>query len=454
VIGCGYLGAVHAAAMAELGHQVVGVDIDQAKVADLAAGRPPFYEPGLTRLLRDGLDSGRLAFTDSLAAAAQGASVHFICVGTPQAADSLEADLTALHIAAEALVPLLEPGAVVVGKSTVPVGTARPLAARLADASAHLVWNPEFLREGHAVADTLSPDRIVYGLAEAPGAAGAGAEDACGSGFGSAAAAAVLDQVYAPLLAGGAPRLKMSFESAELVKASANSYLALRVSFINAISDLADSAGADILDVAAALRLDERIGRRFLNPGLGYGGGCLPKDMHALTARAEQLGAPLTAALLATADQINVSRRVRVVELTQRALGGPVAGSRLAVLGLAFKPMSDDVRNSQAVLVAEALAAAGAQVTATDPQAVASARASHPALGYADSVAEAVRDAQALLVLTEWPEYRELDPARVAEWTAAREVVDARAALDAPAWAKAGWTVRSPGRPPVVPSKS
>ncbi|MDR1442066.1 MAG: UDP-glucose/GDP-mannose dehydrogenase family protein [Bifidobacteriaceae bacterium] len=443
VIGCGYLGAVHAAAMASLGHQVIGIDPDPAKIASLSSGRAPFFEPGLPELLRQGLDGGRLSFTTSPSAAAAN-SVHFICVGTPQLPGSLGADLTALDTATEELMPHLRPGGVVVGKSTVPVGTARPLAARLADAHAALIWNPEFLREGRAVADTLAPDRIVYGLATTTAR---GFANDTGDSASTARAAGSLDQVYARLLESGVPRLEMSYESAELVKTSANSYLALRVSFINAISDLADSAGADILDVAAALRLDERIGKHFLNPGLGFGGGCLPKDLHALTSRAEQLDAPLTAALLSTADQINVSRRARVVELTQRALDGPVAGSRLAVLGLAFKPMSDDVRNSQSILVAEALAAAGAKIVATDPRAVETARAAHPALAYTGTVMEAVKDADAILLLTEWPEYRELDPTRLASWTRTRQVVDARCVLDIPTWAAAGWTVHAPGRP-------
>jgi UDPglucose 6-dehydrogenase len=428
--------------MASLGHRVIGIDADAAKIADLAAGRPPFYEPGLEELLRQGLEAGRLRFSTSRADVTE-CALHFICVGTPQAPDSLAADLTALDQAAEELLDHLRPGAVVVGKSTVPAGTARPLAARLADASAQLVWNPEFLREGLAIRDTLAPDRIVYGLAgSAPDWDGG-----IGGGTGAHMGADLLDEVYADLLAAGIPRLKMSYESAELVKASANSYLAMRVSFINAISDLADSAGADILDVAAALRLDERIGKRFLNPGLGFGGGCLPKDLHALTAHAEHLNAPLAAALLSAADQINVSRRARVIELTQCALGGPVRASRVAVLGLSFKPLSDDVRNSQSVLVCEALVAAGARVVATDPRAVATAQAAHPALTCVASVAEAVRDAQVILLLTEWTEYRDLDPVEVASWTAARQIVDARCVLDAGAWVAAGFTVHAPGRP-------
>jgi UDPglucose 6-dehydrogenase len=324
----------------------------------------------------------------------------------------------------------LHDGVLVVGKSTVPVGTARGLAGAIADTGAELVWNPEFLREGHAVGDTLAPDRIVYGLARPSSSRGAG----------------LLDQVYRPILDAGTPLLVMSYESAELVKTSANSYLALRVSFINAISDVADAAGADIQDVAAALRLDERIGARFLSPGLGFGGGCLPKDLRALVARSRELGAPATAELLALADQVNDDRPRRIVELAAAALGG-LAGRRVAVLGLSFKPLSDDIRNSQSIRLAEALAAAGAVVVATDPRAVEPARRAHPGILYADSVPEAVRDAELVVVATEWDEYRDLDPAALATITPARAVLDARGVLDPAHWSAAGWTHHSPGRP-------
>jgi UDPglucose 6-dehydrogenase len=435
VIGCGYLGAVHAAALASWGHRVLGVDTDQDKVDSLAAGRAPFFEPGLDALLRAGREASRLRFTTSLRDAG-GARIHFLCVGTPQMADSLEADLSSLDEAAAALAPHLRPGDVVVGKSTVPVGTARRLAHVFEARGAELVWNPEFLREGHAVQDTLRPDRLVYGAGD-PGGVTPGVE--------------TLDSVYRPALEAGAPRLVMSYESAELVKCSANSYLALRLSFINGISDLADSAGADVAAIAAALRLDPRIGALFLNPGLGFGGGCLPKDLRALTAQAARLDAPLTAALLADADSINRARPASVAALAARALGGSLLGRRLAVLGLSFKPLSYDVRNSQAVHVAEALAAAGAVVTATDPQAVESARAAIPSLRYAPGVQQAVAEAELILLATEWDEYRRLDPSKVARWTRARVVVDARLALDAEAWARAGWTVLAPGRPAIGP---
>jgi UDPglucose 6-dehydrogenase len=427
--------------MASLGHEVVGVDTDSAKVERLARGEPPFFEPGLEALLKRSEQNGSLEFTTDIAAIAD-AEVHFICVGTPQLPDALGADLTALVGAVEAMVPVIAPGSVVVGKSTVPVGTARRVAERVAAAGATLVWNPEFLREGHAVHDTLQPDRIVYGvdtLAEAKAQGGA---------------VGIVDGVYRTMLEGGAPRLVMSYESAELVKTAANSYLALRVSFINAISDLADASGADVLEVAAALRLDDRIGRLFLNPGLGFGGGCLPKDLHALAARAGELGVMDTAALLAAANQVNETRRPRVKALAARALGGVLAGRRIAVLGLSFKPLSDDVRNSQSALLADDLVAAGAVVTATDPAAVGLARVSHPGLRYADTVGEAVADAELIILATEWQEYRDLDPGELAGWTRARTLIDARCVIDSARWSTAGWTVLAPGRPASVPGGS
>jgi UDPglucose 6-dehydrogenase len=432
VIGCGYLGAVHAAALASLGLEVVGVDTDQSKIELLAEGRAPFYEPGLEELLLAGVQSERLGFTTDLTRATA-ARVHFICVGTPQLDAGLGADLSSLQAAVTALVPLLRPGTVVVGKSTVPVGTARSLAAPIHAAGAELIWNPEFLREGFAVKDTLGPDRIVYGLADPS------------SDHSADSPADLLDRVYGPLLETGAPRLKMSYESAELVKTSANSYLALRVSFINAISDLADASGAEIRDVAAALRLDERIGHRFLDPGLGFGGGCLPKDLHALTARAQELGLNNAVQLLNAADAINADRCARLEYLVTQALGGTLTGRRVAALGLSFKPMSDDVRSSQAVLAAQRLKAAGALVTATDPAALANAQTLHPTLSYAPNVRQAVAQAEAVVLLTEWPEYQSLDPVQVSTWTPARIVVDGRGALDPEQWTNAGWKYHSLG---------
>ncbi|MEV8027230.1 UDP-glucose dehydrogenase family protein [Cellulosimicrobium funkei] len=433
VIGCGYLGAVHAACMARLGHDVVGVDVDARKVASLREGRAPFYEPALDELLAEARASGRLTFTTDVAEATD-AEVHFVCVGTPQRADSYAADLSYVDTAFRALLPHLAADAVVVGKSTVPVGTATRLAADLAAAApgATLVWNPEFLREGFAVQDTLQPDRLVYGVPD----------DAAG-----ARAAEVLDAVYAAALADGTPRLVVDRATAELVKVAANSFLATKISFINAMAELCEVAGGDVTLLADAIGLDERIGRRFLNAGLGFGGGCLPKDIRAFMARAEELHADPAVSFLREVDSINLRRRERMVDLTVGVLDGrPLAGARIAVLGAAFKPDSDDVRDSPALDVAERLHQRSARVVVTDPRALANARAKAPALGFAETVEEAVDGVDAVLVLTEWREYRELDPGKLFGLVAAPRVVDGRNALDARAWRAAGWTYRALGR--------
>jgi len=419
--------------MATLGHDVVGVDVDAGRVADLAAGRAPFYEPGLPELLAEAVAGGHLTFTTDVAAAA-GADAHFLCVGTPQRADSYAADLTYVDAAFGALLPHVRPGSVVAGKSTVPVGTAAGLAAALADVepSATLVWNPEFLREGFAVKDTLHPDRLVYGV---PG------------GTAGQRAVETLDEVYARPIAEGTPRLVTDRPTAELVKVAANSFLATKISFINAMAELCEVAGGDVTQLADAIGLDERIGRRFLNAGLGFGGGCLPKDIRAFMARAEELHADPAVSFLREVDSINLRRRERMVDLTVGVLDGrPLAGARIAVLGAAFKPDSDDVRDSPALDVAARLQARSARVVVTDPQALANARLKEPRLQYAATVEEAVDGVDAVLVLTEWREYRELDPGKLFGLVAAPRVVDGRNALDPQAWRDAGWTYRALGR--------
>ena len=434
VIGCGYLGAVHAACMATLGHDVVGVDVDADKVATLSAGRAPFFEPGLPELLGQAAASGRLTFSTDVARAAD-ADVHFLCVGTPQRADSYAADLRFVDAAFRALLPHVGPGALVVGKSTVPVGTAARLADELAAvrSDAALAWNPEFLREGFAVQDTLHPDRLVYGVPDgAPGAR----------------AVSLLDAAYATPLAEGTPRLVTDRATAELVKVAANSFLATKISFINAMAELCEVAGGDVTQLADAIGFDERIGRRFLNAGLGFGGGCLPKDIRAFMARAEELHADPAVSFLREVDSINLRRRERMVDLTVGVLDGrPLAGARVAVLGAAFKPDSDDVRDSPALDVAERLHARSARVVVTDPQALANARRKAPHLRYAESVEDAIDGVDAVLVLTEWREYTELDPGKLFGLVAAARVVDGRNALDAAAWRDAGWTYRALGRP-------
>lgn len=431
VIGCGYLGAVHAAAMASLGHDVIGIDVDEGRVAALAAGSAPFFEPRLEELLRAGIESGRLRFGTRPGDAA-GARVHFLAVGTPQLPGGHAADLRFVEAAVDALRPHLRPGDVLAGKSTVPVGTAARLAARVADTGAALVWNPEFLREGWAVHDTLTPDRIVVGAAA--GARGERAVD-------------VLRDVYRSAVDAGIPFLVTDLATAELVKGAANAFLATKISFINAMAEVADAADADITLLAEALGHDTRIGHRYLGSGIGFGGGCLPKDIRAFAARAEELGRGAAVGFLHEVDAINLRRREHAVRLVVEALDGLVFGRRIAVLGAAFKPFSDDVRDSPALEVAVRLRGLGADVVVTDPAALDNARALHPQLGYEPSRDEALRDADAVVVVTEWDEYRrELSPAHAASLVRGRVVVDGRNCLDAAAWRAAGWTYRGMGR--------
>ena len=431
VIGCGYLGAVHAASMAKLGHDVVAVDVDPVKIERLAAGEAPFFEPGLPEILTEALASGRIRFTTDMAEVA-GARVHFVAVGTPQGPTGA-ADLKYVDAAVASLTEHLSAGDFVVGKSTVPVGTAARLAADVSAAvpGATLVWNPEFLREGFAVQDTIAPDRLVYGVPAGPE---------------GEAAVAALDEVYAVALADDTPRLVVDLATAELVKVSANAFLATKISFINAMAEIAEVVGADVTALADAIGHDARIGRKFLNAGLGFGGGCLPKDIRAFQARADELGVGESLAFLADIDAINLRRRAHVVELATQALGGDVTGKRVAVLGLAFKPNSDDVRDSPSLDIAARLRELGAEVAAYDPEAIGTARRLHPELDYVESATEAVTGADIVLVLTEWNEFRELDAATVAAAVANPVVIDGRNCLDRDAWRAAGFAYHGMGR--------
>lgn len=431
VIGCGYLGAVHAAAMASLGHEVTGVDVDAAKVEALTSGRPPFFEPGLSELLVKAQERGKLEFTTDVSRAAD-ATVHFVCVGTPQKPGEFAADVTYVDAAVESLRTHLTATSVVVGKSTVPVGTAERLAGVIADTGAAMMWNPEFLREGHAVEDTLHPNRLVYGVAD---------------GEPGQAAAATLDEVYASILAEDTPRMITDFATAELVKTAANSFLATKISFINAMAELCEASGADVTQLADAIGMDDRIGRKFLNAGLGFGGGCLPKDIRAFMARAGELGADQAVAFLKEIDSINMRRRVRMVDIARDALGGSFIGKKITILGAAFKPDSDDVRDSPALAVARLIATQGGLVTVTDPQAIDNAKKSFPELNYVADTAEAITGAEAVLLLTEWREYRDLDPAATAELVRGKVLVDGRNVLTPELWRAAGWTYRALGRP-------
>ncbi|WP_378148646.1 UDP-glucose dehydrogenase family protein [Cnuibacter sp. UC19_7] len=433
VIGCGYLGAVHAASMAELGHDVVGIDIDEAKIAALSEGRAPFFEPGLPEILQSALASGRLTFSTDFAAVG-GATVHFVAVGTPQKPGEYAADLTYVNAAVDALVPHLKDGDLVVGKSTVPVGTAAALSARIYanNQTASLAWNPEFLREGFAVKDTISPDRLVYGVP---------------AGETGERASALLDEVYAAALQNDTPRVVTDFATAELVKVAANAFLATKISFINAMAEIAEVSGADVTSLADAIGYDARIGRRFLNAGVGFGGGCLPKDIRAFSARAEELGRGESVAFLKEVDAINLRRRQRVVDLVKEELGGQVYKKKVAVLGLAFKPDSDDIRDSPALDVAVQLHGLGAEVVATDPEAIENSRKRHPQLLFTDNIDTAVNRADAIVVLTEWKQFRELDPVALAEKVDNPLIIDGRNCLDPGRWRTAGWTYRGMGRP-------
>ena len=433
VLGTGYLGATHAACLADLGFDVLGLDTNEAQVAALAAGRLPFHEPELEKLLEAGLRSGRLRFSTSYEDAAAFGDVHFVCVGTPQRPDSDAADLSHLMACIDALAPLLDRPCLVVGKSTVPVGTSEIVADRLAQvapagAAAELAWNPEFLREGHAVADTLRPDRIVVGVR-------------------SARAEALLREVYAGPLAAGVPFLVTDLPTAELVKTSANAFLATKVSFINAIAEVCEASGADIVPLAQALALDERIGGRFLVPGLGFGGGCLPKDIRAFAASTRDLGVGSVSTLLGEVDAINLRRRARMVDLALEMAGGSLEGRTVGVLGCSFKPNSDDIRDSPALDVAGTVHGLGARVTVYDPAAMDRARQVHPELEYADSMLAAAADADVLLLLTEWREFVEADPETVGKVVTRRNIADGRGALDGDRWRGAGWRYRALGRP-------
>ncbi|MFE5187614.1 UDP-glucose dehydrogenase family protein [Streptomyces sp. NPDC056628] len=428
VIGTGYLGATHAACMAEIGHEVLGLDVDPDKIAALRSGRVPFYEPGLEELLAKHVATGRLRFTTSYEEVAEFGEVHFSCVGTPQSPGGNAADLRYVDAVIEHLAPLLVGrNALVVGKSTVPVGTAERLAAMLPE-DAELAWNPEFLREGFAVEDTLRPDRLVFGVR-------------------STAAEARLRVVYAPVISNGTPVVVTDFPTAELVKTSANAFLATKISFINAMAEVCEAAGADVSLLAEALSHDTRIGGRFLRAGVGFGGGCLPKDIRAFMARAGELGVDQALTFLREVDHINMRRRSRVVDLAREAVGGSFLGRRIAVLGAAFKPDSDDIRDSPALNVAAQIQLQGGNVSVYDPKAMDNARKAFPTLAYATSAEDALCQADVVLHLTEWQEFRDLDPAVVRDMVARPYVIDGRNALDDGRWRAAGWTYRALGRP-------
>jgi len=433
VIGTGYLGATHAAAMAFLGFEVLGVDVDESKVRSLTEGTVPFFEPGLQDLVRAGIAAGTLRFTTSLDEAADFGDVHFVCVGTPQAAGSNAADLRFVDAAIEGLAARINRPALIVGKSTVPVGTATRLrdTIRRTNAMVDLAWNPEFLREGHAIADTLHPDRLVFGVA-------------------TDSAQLRLETVYAQLISDGVPVVIADLPTAELVKVAANAFLATKISYINAMAEVCEAAGADVTVLAQALSYDGRIGGKFLKPGLGFGGGCLPKDIRAFAHRAEELGVGRAVAFLHEVDDINQRRRLRTVDLIRELAGGDLTGVRIAALGAAFKPDSDDVRDAPALDVARMLYLEGAIVSVYDPEANANAHRAYPDLTFASSMGEALLGANVVALLTEWDQFRQADPDLMGFLVADRRIVDGRHALDADRYRANGWEYRALGRPAAV----
>lgn len=432
VIGTGYLGATHAVAMAELGYDVLGVEVNPARLACLQRGELPFFEPGLEEVMTANIAAGRLRFTSDAAEAAAWADVQFLCVGTPQKPGKKSADLSYAFAAIDSLAPYIKHGALVVGKSTVPVGTTRVLQERFLAAQPDrtdvlFAWNPEFLREGFALEDTLHPDRLVIGTQ-------------------GAAAEAILRQVYAPMITEGIPFIVTDIATAELVKVAANSFLATKISFINAMAEICEAAGGDVTTLAEALGHDMRIGNKFLRSGVGFGGGCLPKDIRAFSARATELGVGDAVAFLGEVDAINLRRRYRIVTLARHLLGDDLAGRKVTVLGAAFKPDSDDIRDSPSLAVALLMHEAGADVTVHDPKGIPNAKRSHPELSYEDSLNEAVRGAELILHLTEWREYRSANPAELRKLVAIPNIVDGRNVLDVELWKQAGWTMLAPGR--------
>jgi UDPglucose 6-dehydrogenase len=417
VVGCGYLGATHAACMSSLGFTVVGVDTDPEKVALLQSGKLPFYEPGLDTLLEQEMKTGRLSFTTDFSAV-KDADVHFVCVGTPQSKDGLAADLTYVKSAVAAIAPHLKEGSLVVGKSTVPAKSAP---------QADLAWNPEFLREGFAVEDTLTPNRLVVGVA-------------------NDRAEEILREVYEPVIALGTPWIRADLPTSELVKVAANSFLATKISFINAMAEVCEAAGGDVTVLAKAIGYDPRIGNRFLQAGIGFGGGCLPKDIRAFMARAEELGAKQALEFLREIDAINLRARQRVIDVVRGELSEDLTKYKIAVLGATFKPDSDDVRDSPALDIAAQLQAAGAIVVVHDPQGIEPARKRFPNLQYQEVVTDALKDADLILHLTEWKEYRQIDPAAIASLVKSKIIIDGRNMLDRTMWRNAGWKFHALGR--------
>ncbi len=429
VIGLGYLGATHAVAMAKIGHQVIGLETNEEKLDSLRSGKAGFYEPGLDEALVEQLAAGRLTFQSKHDENTASAELHFICVGTPQNKGSDSANTSYLFSAVRDLAPILHKDALVVGKSTVPVGTAALLTEelnKLVDFDAQLAWNPEFLREGTALEDSLKPDRLVVGV-------------------NSQFAEAKLREVFASMISSGVPFIVTDIPTAELVKSAANAFLATKISFINSMAEIAEVSGANASALAEAIGYDERIGNKFLRNGVGFGGGCLPKDIRALTARAEELGVGQAVSYLKEIDQVNLRRRVRVIALLKSELG-ELSGKKVLVLGAAFKPDSDDIRDSPALDIALLAKKAGAEVIVHDPVSLPGVRSKHPELICVEDLHEAFSGVDAVVLATEWKQYRELDAKSIADTVSNRLVIDGRNVLNVKAWQQAGFKVLALGR--------
>jgi UDPglucose 6-dehydrogenase len=448
-IGTGYLGATYAICFAELGYEVLGVDVDAVKIAKLTSGEVPIHEPGLDETLRRNLAAGRLRFTTDYREAAAFGDVHFVCVGTPQRADGMGADLSYVESAITSLVPHLDRKSLIVGKSTVPVGTAEWVEQLVgkhapAELGIEVAWSPEFLQEGFAVEDVLRPNRLVLGV-----------KSAWAHTMLLAAHKGVFDLALTEDRE--VPVVVTDFATAELVKHAANSFLATKISFINAMAEVCEASGADVSQLARAIGYDDRIGKKFLRAGVGFGGACLPKDIRAFQARAQELGAGEALRFLHEVDLINQRRRTRVVQLAAELLGRPygpagpdLTGQRIAVLGATFKPGTDDVRDSPALSITRKLARAGAQVAVYDPKGMENAAKELPELEYAESMTEAVVGADLVCVLTGWEEFRYADPNLLGGLVNGRRVIDGLNCLDQALWTASGWEYRGMGRPTVI----
>lgn len=429
IIGLGYLGATTAVAFAKLGHQVIGIDPDAAKIELLSQGKLPFYEPGLEEALREVKAAGKISFATEHSPSSSSADIHMLCVGTPQGADGSSADTKFLYSALNSLLPFLDEDAVIVGKSTVPVGTAAQIRSYLESKlnfSPHIAWNPEFLREGTALKDTLEPDRIVIGT-----------DDPWSE--------KLLRLLYQQITDGGVPLISCDIPTAELVKVAANSFLATKISFINAIAEIAEVAGADTVKLAEAIGYDDRIGSKFLRNGIGFGGGCLPKDIRAFVARANELGVGHSVAFLNEIESINLRRRARVLEIAKDELGD-LSSRRVAILGAAFKPETDDIRDSPAIAVAEQFWLAGAHVVVHDPKALHNVRRVFPQIETQPTVELAIANAELVVIATEWNEYREANPCELAKLVSNRLVIDGRNILDVKLWQQSSWQIIALGR--------